>query len=181
MLFYMSLARQYASLIVGIAIPVFMIIAVAATIYLPRFLAHPSFDFVFTVDGSYSNQTTYFVNDQGKLQKAPIKPSTDTGAVYYSPPLPQILYLYDAQKSVVREISFDEASHLHINTASESPDGFMVTSSDDDMYNGIFPIIFGGNSTYNARYLTGHGYRLRVQIPDNGYMYSFTFLGWVTP
>lgn len=66
----MEKIKQNVPLLVGLALPVIMIILVALSIYLPRFLssAVPQYDFLYMANNNYSGCTTYSVQ-MGRLIK----------------------------------------------------------------------------------------------------------------
>lgn len=186
--------RNNVSLIVGLSLPILMILFVAGSIYLPRMGKRvvPQYDFLYKIDqgdGAY----TYAVKN-GKLERGenvharPILYDVGPdGNPVYDPKTPaQIdttkLYTHDTDKNESREVSFEDAEKLALDSRGMSPDGFEVAQQSGS--NGIFTDIFGGGSRdYNSRYLTGHGRSEKLNLENNSqngyYYYNFQFLGWI--
>ena len=168
--------KKDISLIIGIAIPILMIVLVAASIYLPSlFSPPPRFNFLYVTDDGYYQGQQYVV-ERGTLVKQ--------GVIYperYTPRAAR-LFVHDVVKNESKEISFEDAQRLHLDPSGKSPDGFeVVYGSRED---GIFPLFFFTSTDYNTIYMKGHNASRKLDLPSKtaeGYYYNsrFRFLGWI--
>ena len=172
----MEFIKKNASLLLGISIPILMILFVAASIYLPSLFVKPKYNFLYVIgdDYSYYNQYQYSVKN-GKLVKNEIQRLEDKKL---PPRIEAKLYIHDVAKNESREISFEEAQKLNLDTSITSPDGFeIVYGSRGD---GIFPFFFWSERDYSRRYLKGHNLTKKLNLQsDSSYYRSFRFLGWI--
>ena len=170
--------KQNISLIVGLSIPVFMILFVAASIYLPRIfmnIPEPQFDLIYTVD--YFQYSYYYWVEDGKLKRKEIETTID----YPVPPLREnisgndILYFHDVSENTSREITFEDTQELVLSSSSFSPDGFEITRGRSG--GGLF---MPGPYDYHTRYLKKGVFfqKLDLNIGEDDY-YNFKFIGWV--
>lgn len=165
-------------LILGMLIPVFMIIFVAVSIYLPALFTQPKYDFLYAAGGDY-----YLLNSYAVQNSKLIKNEVNYPANYLnSSGLPKAepkLYVYDMAKNVSREVSFEEAQRLKLNSENISPDGFEVVSGTEDF--SIFSIFFSRGDFYGAKYIRGHGISKRLNLhKENDYWYhNIRFIGWL--
>lgn len=163
------------SLIIGIAIPILMIVFVAASIYLPGlFSPPPKFNFVYVTGDDYYQGRQYVV-ENGRLTKREVKYPER-----YTPGLAR-LFVHDVSKNESKEISFEDAQKLSLDPNAKSPDGFEVVHGSWD--EGIFSLFFG-REDYDTVYLKGHNTskKLNLSSIDTGryYYYNrFRFLGWI--
>ncbi|MDP3772318.1 MAG: hypothetical protein Q8Q94_03020 [bacterium] len=171
------------SLIVGLAIPVLMIVAVAGSIYIPQFFApKPQYDFLYTNDyygGPYGAQL-YEVRNGRVVKNPPVLPLQDSSAPpYVAKPVPAPepqLFRYDVKNDMSKEVAFEEAQNFSLTTDQKSPDGFEFRDGSRD--GDFFP--FGRGYDYNVKYLIGHGISRKLNISVNQYQYNpVRFLGWI--
>lgn len=174
----METIKKNISLVLGISIPILMILFVAGSIYLPRLFApQPKFDFLYASgeDYYYGSAQQYSVQN-GRVIKNEIKLSEKGKDI----PLPRVepkFFVYDVMKNESREIFFDDAQKLNLDSRAQSPDGFeIVYGSRGD---GFFPFFSG--TDYNARYLKGHAVSTKLNLQQSGPYYNnnFRFLGWI--
>lgn len=167
--------KKDISLIIGIAIPILMIVFVAASIYLPSlFSPSPKFNFLYVTGDRYYGKYQ-FVVENGKLAKREVKYPE-----HYNSEVAR-LYIHDVLKNESKEISFEDAQKLYLDPNKESQDGFEVVYGSYD--GGIFSIFFG-REDYDTVYLKGHNVskKLNLSSSGNGHYYyynSFRFLGWL--
>ena len=129
--------KKNSSLIVGIAIPVFMIVLIAVSIYLPfLFAPAPQFDFLYVSGDAYAPNRQYGV-ENGVLVK------------YEAPSLEQRytpkdarLFIHNVLKNTDQEVSFEEAQKLQLDARLLSPDGYEVVYGSSEY--GFFPFFFSG-------------------------------------
>ena len=167
--------KKNVSLIVGIAIPILMIVLVAISIYVPALFAPaPRADFLYITGDSYYQGQEY-VLDNGKLVKREVKYPEN-----YTPEVARF-FLHNTSANEDKELSFEEAQKLKLNTNVKSLDGYEVVYGNTD--GGVFPFFFSGGTDYNAMYLKGHNTskKLNLQSPsDERYYYrGRRFLGWI--
>jgi hypothetical protein len=172
----MEMIKKNITLALGIAIPILMILFVAGSIYLPGIFIKPRVNFLYVSgDGYYYNQQQYSVQNE-KLVKNEI-----TQIENYSNNQPKIaakLFIYDVAMNTGKEVSFDEAQKLNLDSNNISPDDFEIAQGGAG--GGVFPFFFYSGSDYNTRYLTGHNISKKLNIQTGGSYYdNFRFLGWI--
>ena len=171
--------KKNLPLIVALAIPVLMILGLAAAIYLPGLGKSPAYDFVY-ISGSGVQYPSYqgydYVVKDGHLVKADRPVNNSLLPFYKDQADEQQLYFYDVKAGASRELSFEEASKLHLDPATQSPDGYEVSRGG---YSGGF-LFFDGRSDYDHWYLRGHNRNRLLNLKLIGSYYdNFKFLGWV--
>jgi len=168
-------SKKNISLIIGIAIPIFMIVLIAVSIYLPSLFAPaPQFNFLYVTEDSYG-QNRQFGVENGVLVKYEVKYPE-----HYTPK-DAGLFICNVLKNTDQEVSFEEAKKLKLDARSKSPDGYEVVYGSSEY--GFFPFFFSGGNDYNALYLKGHNTskKLELQSSNDGRYYyrNRHFLGWI--
>lgn len=192
----MDKLKQNIALVVGLAIPVFMMLVIAGVIYFPRWfnpITPPQYDFIYSAgDGvvytSYGNapyaypakgvwtKYTYRITE-GKLVKqenAPVPPE------YASMPVIDVspnFYVYHIAEHKSTSISFEEASQLNLEGSAKSPDGFEIVRGGSS--GGGFPFGYNGANDYNKKYIRKDYYAepLDLNLPQD--YYGDFFVAWV--
>jgi hypothetical protein len=170
--------KKNLPLYIALAVPVLMILLVAAFIYFPGVGKHPKYNF-FYMSG---NDVYYYGYGQGY--------QISGGHVIYNPPQPppgQIssiqqvephFYVYDVTTSQSSEISFSQAQKYTIDSTNTSPDGYTVEQGNGG--GGDFLFGGGGPSDYNSWFIKGHNRAVKLNLKLTGNTYSnFRFLGWI--
>lgn len=174
--------KGHIALIVAIAVPIIVIVALAAAIYLPGKTKNTAYDFVYAMSAG----DRVLVKD-GKITSivsirpdpyAPKYIDRETGAEV-APVLP-LLYRYRVADDTSVLISLEEAKLLSVSDNPTSPDGFSIV--DGNGSGGFFPFFYDGDS-YGTKYLKSglSAKKLNVQsYQSSPYEYrSFMFVGWV--
>lgn len=166
--------KKNVSLMVGIAIPIFMIFLITVSIYLPSLFAPaPKFNFLY-VTGDECYQNRQYGVERGMLVKYEGKELEHCTARNTQ------LFIYDVFKNRDYEISFEEAQKLNLDTNAKSADGYEVVYGNGDY--GFFLFSSGGYD-HNAMFLKGHNAskKLNLQPSDDGRYYyrNRRFLGWI--
>ena len=167
--------RKNLSLILGIAIPLVMILLVAASICLPSLFIQPKTNFIYATDDVYCrNQQQYGVQN-GKVIQNTITAVKDCALSLNQ----SKLYFYDTAKNQPKIITFVEAQNFTLDPDRTSPDKFTVVYGTHD--GGFFTFFFGPMTDYSAVYLTGRGVSKKLNIPldESQYNNNFHFLGWL--
>lgn len=178
-------------LIVSAALPILMIIFVAASIYLPGLFTHPNYNFLYTNEtrycGGFSSGASYYYQvNNGIIQEyknTPVNQGRPAPPPYKSinPECarPPKLFVHDMTKNESREISLEQAKKLKLDNSIQSPDGFEITRGSGS--SGLFGLF--GESNYNKIFLKGHGTSTKLNLKTSGgleeYNYSFKFIGWI--
>ncbi len=170
-------SKKNVSLIIALGIPVLMIVLVAASIYLPGLFAPaPQHHFLYVTDDFY--QGGQYVVEKGTLIKRELKRPPNTTPVVVR------LFIYDVSANAGREVSFEEAQQLRLDTSVTSPDGYEVAYASSVGYE-LFPLLFFGDGRdRNDMYLKGHGASKKLNLTMQSDMYSWysrraRFLGWI--
>ena len=159
-------------LILGISVPILMILFVAGSIYLPGLFIKPKYNFIYVSGDDYYYGRQYSVIN-GQLVKNEVKPPD-----YYRPRTEPKLFIHDVSNNESREISFEEAQKLNLDSNIISKDGFeVIYGSRGD---GIFPFFFFSGRDYNSRYISGHNVSKKLNVQFNGSYYNgFQFIAWI--
>lgn len=168
-----------APLWAALLIPVGVVVAVALSLYLPRFFATPpAHDFMYAVSTEYYYpDISPFVVREGKLVKEDVRdrlliPESEKTSV--EPPAP-VLYRHSVATNESTEISFAEAQALKLDPSKTSPDGYSVEQG--NRTDGIFPVFFA-SPDYATYYLTGHGQSKKLNLKERTEYPPVLFLGW---
>ena len=168
--------KENITLIIGLSIPVVMVLFIAGAIYLPSLFINvepPKFSFIYMTNNGRDGYT-YQVKEN-KLSREKIKQKKN---YYNSNQQPVRFFIHNIKTHKNKELSFEEASLVSINSNFESPDGFKIENGRRSY--GFFPFYSRGN--YYTRYITKEGYAEKLKLHTNrrNYYYSFRFLGWLT-
>ena len=168
-------SKKNISLIVGIAIPIFMIFLIAVSIYLPSLFAPaPQFNFLYVTEDGYGQNRQYGVENDALVKYEVKYPE------HYTPRAAR-LFIHDVSANTDQEVSFEEAQKLKLDANIKSPDGYEVVYGSREY--GFFPLFFSGGHDYNAMYLKGHNTskKLELQSSNDGRYYyrNRRFLGWI--
>lgn len=174
--------KKNISLIVGVSIPILMILFVAGSIYLPGFFVKPPrFNFLYASGDEYPYGAHQYVVQGGTVIKNENnKPQNQNQYPREVPQAPsEKLLIHDVIKNESKEVSFEEAQSLSLDSNAVSPDGFEVVYGSNG--GGMLPFFYSG-SDYNSRYLKGHGVSRKLNTVMAGgsrYYNNFNFLGWI--
>lgn len=174
--------KKNIPLIIGLALPVLMIIAVAISIYVPRlYTDKPHIDFLYLTGDAYFygyGYPHYTVRDR-TLEKQELPEEVQREVSRISPPIQRgdvRFFVHDVENNTSREISFEEAQKLKLESLQESPDGFSLVRG--GQVNGVFPFFYNGQDTQEW-YLRGHGVSYPVDVRQGTGYDSLHFLGWI--
>lgn len=192
----MNTFKQNLALIIGLAIPVFMIAVIAGVIYFPRFfnpVQPPQYDFIYAVgDGvayaSYGQSYPYPAKGvwpkysyrviSGKLvrQEAPPAP-TEYGNMPIGIDEPRF-YVYHVATHKNTETSFEEVSQLTLDAGPKSPDGFEIARG-GGQGGEMFPFGYNRGGDYNKKYIRKEYYAepLDLNLPQD--YYGEFFVAWI--
>ncbi len=176
-------ANKNLPLILGIAIPVVMVLAVALSIWIPSLSAHPETDFLYSqtsyASGPYYSSVDYYVAG-GKIEKtAYATTNLSPEKVGLPGPFPDQdvrLYVHVTSDNSNREITFADAQKLTLDDSSLSPDGYQIVFGNGG--GGFFPFFFSG-SDYDSKYIQGHGAKKRLNLAGGSDGRSFKLIGWI--
>ena len=171
--------KKNLPLYIALAVPVLMIILVAAFIYLPGIGKHPKYNFVYMSGDSvyyYDYNNGYTVQNSHLVYIPPTAPNNN----YYNQNQQQPhFYMYDTSRGEAREISYAEAQSYNLDPTTTSPDGYKVEQGNGN--GGDF--FFGGSSgDYNSWFIKGHNRSVKLNLKTVSGVYNyynFRFLGWV--
>ncbi|NOR86685.1 MAG: hypothetical protein GQ527_03660 [Bacteroidales bacterium] len=159
--------RENLSIYIAFAIPVFMVILVLLSIYLPGIFMKPKNTFLYVISHSYGMQAEYIVED-GKVienDKYVLEADSFIAVNNFKPKI----YFYDVDLGEARELTFKEAIKFDLDPSLKSSDGFGFT------YNSYFV----GSTFYKELLLKNSYTSKKVNIPESEINLNFIFLGWV--
>ncbi|MEK7185056.1 MAG: hypothetical protein AAB726_00320 [Patescibacteria group bacterium] len=177
--------KKNIPLIIAIALPVVLILAVLGTVLVPKFTMSPEYDFIYTdyyYQGGFYNDFNYYYDMQdGFIVKKDILPPPAGQEYLYRNRVPRdpSLYFYDVKKDTSRKISYEEVRVLRLEPGPTSPDGFLIENIYSD--NGIFDL-FGSNSDRNGLFLVKNAYKKKLKIQNMDFFYGNSHtpaIGWI--
>ena len=170
--------KKNIPLIIALAIPVLMIILVAAFIYMPGFGKKPQYNFLYlTGNNVYPYGGQQFVVSAGHLvQTLPQTPPPNAPS-YTTYVDPIHFYLYDVSSGTATEVSFARAQTYALDPSNTSADGYIIQQGSSDGGG----LLFGGTPVdYNSWFIQGHNRSIKLNLKLTGTYYNnFQFLGWV--
>lgn len=161
------------SLLLALLIPVAMILFVAGSIYLPGLFIHPKYNFIYYNEGSY--YSIRYIVKNGELIK--LEPTEEQKKYNYNNGIEPKLFEYNVVKNESKEVSFDYARMVALDSNFMSPDGFTVEYGNGG--ESFFPFFFYSGTDYNARYLKGHNVSKKINIQTDVNNRNFRLLGWI--
>jgi hypothetical protein len=174
----MTINKKNIPLIIALAIPVLMIILVAAFIYLPGIDQKPKENFLY-LSGSnnyypYGQQQYQVTSDHLIQNPAPTStpsnyPVPDNAAAHF--------YIYDVTKNTATELTFTQAKTYTLDSSNTSADGYTIQQGNSGGGDGLFG---GVPDDYNNWFIIGHNRSIKLNLKLTGTDYdNFQFLGWV--
>lgn len=162
-------------LILGLSIPILMILFVAGSIYLPGLFVQPvqpKFNFLYAIGNDYYYGRHYSVQNS-RL----IKNEVEYPEYYKGNRTEPRLYIHDVVKNESKEISFEEAQNLTLNSNFQSPDGFEIDCERRAQV--IFFIFIDSSRDCSTRFIKGHNASKKLNLQLSGNYYRFQLLGWI--
>jgi hypothetical protein len=169
-------------MIVGIALPVILILAISIFMLVSRATIAPEHNFVFSkISEPYKNgyyipniPHMYRVTDNKLVVDMAVVPlHAEPNTVIYYPDL----FMYDVKNDTVRTITLEEAKKLSLDPGPSSIDGYTVGY--EYGHNGIFEI-FGSNNSNQGHFIMKGGAKKKLSInADDYWNNNITFIGWV--
>ncbi len=157
----MQFIKKNIIVLLAFALPILLIVGIAASTYLPGLLLSTEYDFVYSICGDASSRY-YYPDDCDKK------------------PEDQHFFLHETEANESREITKVEVADLELSSLLTSPDGVTVDSGYN--YNGgeFFPF-FDRSSRYGYYLSKGDKHRALNLVGGDEYYYNrgFKFIGWV--
>lgn len=187
--------KKNFALLLAFILPIALILIVALSMYLPSLFLSTDYNFVYTActDGRryYPYCDSYLQKRYVVVDSTLVVNSVDMTQDYDRNGIPDFsetytarIFYHDTQKNESREITFEEARSLTLNSLLTSPDGVTVSSHYDRGGSG-FPFIFDGGSSTYGYYLTKGNSRSKINLINTNdqyyYQNNFQFIGWVLP
>ncbi len=161
----------FKDLLLLFAVPAGITFILALVVYVPRLLAHPRYDFIYSSCDTYSCSDSYHVQSGQLVQTNANDNTSDFGDERETE-----LYYYDVSEASARRLTYAEASALRLDGSSKSPDGYTLTSGTQG---GGF--LFWDN--YDYRWYLADGLKKKPidfgQLGGGDYASDPEFLGWV--
>ncbi len=160
-------------LILLFAVPVVIAIFAAAVVYIPRAMAKPKYDFIYSICEDYRCKDDYSVDAAGLITRN-YPNSYDLNDLGYYNRSASLRY-YDTSKDSTRSLTLEEAQRYRLDTASKSSDGYSL--SKDNTSSGF---LFWGD--YNEGwYLKNGAKKKKLELSNGGSNYpgDIKFLGWI--
>lgn len=152
------------------SVPIAIAVIAAVTLYIPRALAKPTYDFIYAVCPDYRCENSFSVNSTGDIvENVPGSSNAD----YYK--RTATLHYYDAAADATRSITIAEARQYMLHTSSKSPDGYTLAKEDENS-----GFLFWGHND-DGWYIKNGAKKKKVTltIHNTYYSHEITFLGWV--
>lgn len=170
-------SKHFKDLILLFSIPIGISLLAAAIVYVPRALANPQTDFLYSYCDDYDCKDPYSAASDGRVTKSESKSRTSTEQDFYSTGYRAEAKLgyYDVSTGAVRVISYQEAQQYQLVASSVSPDGYSLKRGGEDG-----GLLFGGGSDRHW-YLQDGMKKRPVELLESNTYYDndINFLGWV--
>ena len=147
-------------------LPVGLLLLSLLALTLPRVLAQPSYDFIYSYCPSFSCRSSYGY-EAGQIQES--STSNNRGDQ------PQLRY-YSAEDDSHHTISLDEANELQINESSRAPDGYQLTYQRGSDSGFLFFYSSGDSNWVLERDWRSKPINLSTDSRNRS---NVTFIGWV--
>ncbi len=167
--------KEKIPLFIALSIPILMVLFLAASIYLPALGVQPKTNFLYSQGDEYS-RTKYYVQDNHLLQRAVEYPE------HFRAKKEVRIFIYDVHKRESREIPYEQAQSLVLDSRVKSPDGFEVITDHSGGYD-MFPFFYS-RLNYGEKYLKKGNYSRKLEINQEDssryyYGHGFNFIGWI--
>ncbi len=151
-----------------LAIPIGVIAFVSSVVYIPKLIANPEYDFVYSVCDNYMCSNDYAVSDLGYISE--IKNDSQDSDLK-----PAYVRYFNTKNGSYSSISIQDFNNYHLINSSKSPDGYNL-----DNQNSINGALVFRNSD-NQWYLKNGLLNKKVELTNDAYYYygNVKFLGWV--
>ncbi len=157
-------------LILLFAVPIAIAIFVAGIVYIPRLLANPKSDFIYSLCSDYDCIDSFEVNSSKQVTRQ----ESRTFATELRHKNATLRY-YDSENDSTKSVSLEEARQYRLNTSSKSSDGYTLTREQGE---GGF--LFWGDYS-SGWYLKNGAKKKQVDLEgaSSDYSQDIKFLGWV--
>lgn len=189
--------KENLVLVLGLTLPILLIVLFFFASVLPKMLGEPpQFEMLFvSTKYQYDNKVDYVLDFSVKGEQVMVESKQKKKDGKYSNRKGEVLFTYDGKTQTIREITVDgsqlvegistpveEVSHMLVNTAGTSPDGYTFEGS-RYRSRGLVTGLFGGSNRGYYRLVKGNvSYKLPMHKQNNrynSYYNQLTFLGWV--
>ncbi len=192
----MEFIKKNFAILLAFILPILLIAIVALSAYLPSLFLSTGYNFIYTscTDGTnyyYAYNCDNYLQQRysvvgNKIVANNVDPTIDSD----NDSIPDInenytarIFLHNTLTNESREITYEEARTMTLNSLLTSPDGVTV-SSHYDVNGGDF-FIFGGGSSSYGYYLTKGNSKDKLNLINSSdryyYQNNFQFIGWVLP
>ena len=123
----LSIIKKNLPSIIAIAVPLFLVLAIFLTTYVPKMIVRPKYDFVYSTYGyndRFGEEFNFSVSNGQILIKEPVDNNNPYSSSYsYYRDTAKALYLYDVENHSSKRLGKSEIELLKIQE-SVAPDGF---------------------------------------------------------
>jgi hypothetical protein len=169
------ISKETKTVVIGFSLPLILIVVVGCLVGIQDWKIKPNHDFLFSL-GQYYNNDFRYTTENGYLEKVEEKPDTTQRHMGDYPRL----FIYEVKTGKSRELRFDEAQQLSLDTKLESPDGYSVGGEHSSVGERMLFIYSNSSSGIYIRKDAG---RKKIDLPALGtgsyWQGQFVFLGWV--
>lgn len=180
--------KRNLPIIIGIALPIVLVLALIIATSLEGRSIKPAYDFLYTNPGDRYNvvyENNYAVKE-GEITTIPNPDLQDQLNRGYNPTNKEDItpiYRYDVSTDTVKELTKEEVVGLKVDKGPSSSDGYSVVLEYRRHYD-LFSEIFGGGrrDEYNAYIVKGDkekGILLTDNSDRNNYYNNRQFIGWI--
>ena len=172
------LNKKNLPLYIALAVPVLMIILVAAFIYLPGIGKKPKVNFLYMTGNNvydYAYNSGYQISGGHLIYNPPVPPITNRPNNVVSDDAH--FYVYDVAGNQAKEVTLAEAEGYSLDSSNTSSDGYTIQQGNGNSGDFLFG---GGEGDYSSWFIKGHNRAIKLNLKLSGTYYSnFRFLGWV--
>lgn len=158
-------SNHIKDLLLLFAVPIAIAVIAALVVYVPKLLANPKYDFIYTVCDSYNCKDDYTVDKTGNITVQYHTLELGYGGT-------ASLRYYDAAHDSTKGVTLEEAKQYRLDASSKSPDGYTLTRENENGHG----FLFWGNYDDNW-YLKDGIKKKKVDLASESM--GIKFLGWV--
>jgi hypothetical protein len=163
--------KKNLALISAIIIPIAMILLIVISIYLPSLFMNPQYDFLYSMSRHFIYNNDNYVIENEKLL---VNTGSSKDGTYGIPDMK--FYIYNTNNNSTKEISYEEAQKLRLDSNIKSIDGFEIT--DGNQESGFFPF-YSFSRNYDSHYLKNSTTSKKLNLKITSNYYNFNFIGWI--
>lgn len=163
--------RYVKDLLLLFSVPAGVALLAFGIVYVPRLLARPGYDFIYSACASYRCSTEYTVDASGYIQQ-----DTSPDGDIYRDGRSADLYYYSVKQNTAKRVTLEDARQHKLDTSLKAPDGYSLMRESTSS-----GFLFWSDYS-DGWYLKNGAKKKKVELTGNESYYAgdIKFLGWVS-